>query len=122
MAKAVLVPNAIVPEVLNKHNYVDWSELVQSYLEAKGLWDVVKPSNPDDHDDDRDRDEAWRKKNAAALHAIKISCGPDTLSVIRGIRSARTAWDILEAAPFVVDAALTACAHGTLSPRELATG
>ncbi|XP_062108462.1 mediator of RNA polymerase II transcription subunit 33A [Humulus lupulus] len=32
------------------------------------------------------------------------------------------AWDILAAVPFVVDAALTACAHGTLSPRELATG
>lgn len=32
------------------------------------------------------------------------------------------AWDILEAVPFVADAALTACAHGTLSPRELCTG
>ncbi|KAL3531373.1 hypothetical protein ACH5RR_010695 [Cinchona calisaya] len=32
------------------------------------------------------------------------------------------AWDILEAIPFVLDAALTACGHGTLSPRELATG
>ncbi|CAL0301193.1 unnamed protein product [Lupinus luteus] len=32
------------------------------------------------------------------------------------------AWDILEAIPFVVDAAVTACAHGRLSPRELATG
>ncbi|KAJ1442554.1 putative mediator of RNA polymerase II transcription subunit [Sesbania bispinosa] len=32
------------------------------------------------------------------------------------------AWDILEAAPFVLDAALTACAHGRLCPRELATG
>ncbi|GMN66105.1 hypothetical protein TIFTF001_035186 [Ficus carica] len=97
MAKAVLVPNAIVLEVLNKHNYVDWSEIVQSYLEANGLWDVVKPSNPDDRGRDRDRDETWRKKNAAALHAIKISCGPDTLSVIRGIRSAKAAWDKLEA-------------------------
>lgn len=32
------------------------------------------------------------------------------------------AWDILEAVPFVVDSALIACAHGRLSPRELATG
>ncbi|KAK9139597.1 hypothetical protein Scep_009278 [Stephania cephalantha] len=32
------------------------------------------------------------------------------------------AWDILEAVPFVVDAALAACSHGRLSPRELATG
>ncbi|GMH21869.1 hypothetical protein Nepgr_023712 [Nepenthes gracilis] len=32
------------------------------------------------------------------------------------------AWDILEAVPFVVDVALTACAHGQLPPRDLATG
>lgn len=32
------------------------------------------------------------------------------------------AWDILEATPFALDAALTACGHGRLSPRELATG
>ncbi|XP_059457962.1 mediator of RNA polymerase II transcription subunit 33A-like [Corylus avellana] len=32
------------------------------------------------------------------------------------------AWDILEAVPFVVDAVLTACDNGKLSPRELATG
>ncbi|KAG0480466.1 hypothetical protein HPP92_011324 [Vanilla planifolia] len=28
----------------------------------------------------------------------------------------------MEAVPFVVDAALTACSHGRLYPRELATG
>ncbi|EOA32401.1 hypothetical protein CARUB_v10015673mg [Capsella rubella] len=32
------------------------------------------------------------------------------------------AWDILKAVPYVVDAALTACTHGKLSPRDLATG
>ncbi|KAM6558598.1 hypothetical protein CsatA_027837 [Cannabis sativa] len=44
--------------------------------------------------------------------------GPDDSS----IRLKVPAWDILEATPFVLDAALTACAHGRLSPRELATG
>lgn len=32
------------------------------------------------------------------------------------------AWEILEAVPFVAGAALTACSHGRLFPRELATG
>ncbi|KAI3805972.1 hypothetical protein L1987_21860 [Smallanthus sonchifolius] len=32
------------------------------------------------------------------------------------------AWEILEAVPFVLDASLTACAHGKLSPPELITG
>ncbi|KAJ0491871.1 putative mediator of RNA polymerase II transcription subunit 33A/B [Helianthus annuus] len=38
------------------------------------------------------------------------------------LRPKLPAWDILEAVPFVVDAALTACTHGRLSPRELCTG
>ncbi|PON52861.1 Mediator of RNA polymerase II transcription subunit [Trema orientale] len=38
------------------------------------------------------------------------------------IRLKVPAWNILEATPFVLDAALTACAHGRLFPRELATG
>uniref|UniRef100_A0A2P2LGA9 Uncharacterized protein MANES_15G022100 n=1 Tax=Rhizophora mucronata TaxID=61149 RepID=A0A2P2LGA9_RHIMU len=38
------------------------------------------------------------------------------------LRPKLPAWDILEAVPFVIDAALTACSHGKLSPRELATG
>ncbi|KAK8555592.1 hypothetical protein V6N13_046120 [Hibiscus sabdariffa] len=32
------------------------------------------------------------------------------------------AWDILEGTPYVLDASLTACAHGRIAPRELATG
>ncbi|XP_042015878.1 mediator of RNA polymerase II transcription subunit 33A-like isoform X2 [Salvia splendens] len=44
--------------------------------------------------------------------------GPDDYS----LRLKLPAWDILEAVPFVLDAALTACAHGRLSPREYTTG
>lgn len=38
------------------------------------------------------------------------------------LRPQLPAWDILEAVPYVVDAALSACAHGQVTPRELATG
>jgi hypothetical protein len=38
------------------------------------------------------------------------------------LRPLLPAWDILGAVPFVVDAVLTACAHGRLLPRELTTG
>ncbi|KAG9457423.1 hypothetical protein H6P81_001931 [Aristolochia fimbriata] len=38
------------------------------------------------------------------------------------LRPQLPAWEILEVVPFVVDAALSACSHGRLSPRELATG
>ncbi|KAE8660797.1 Mediator of RNA polymerase II transcription subunit 33B [Hibiscus syriacus] len=38
------------------------------------------------------------------------------------IRLKVPAWDILEGTPYVLDAALTACAHGRIAPRELPTG
>ena len=48
------------------------------------------------------------------------SSGPVTEDV--SLQLKLPAWDILEAVPFVLDAALTAYAHGKLSPRELVTG
>ncbi|KAJ9171928.1 hypothetical protein P3X46_015225 [Hevea brasiliensis] len=48
------------------------------------------------------------------------SSGPGAEEAYVGLQV--PAWDILEATPFALDAALTACAHGRLSPRELATG
>ncbi|KAF2287843.1 hypothetical protein GH714_002939 [Hevea brasiliensis] len=50
------------------------------------------------------------------------SCSSGSVNKDSSLRPKLPAWDILEAVPFVVDAALTACAHGRLSPRELATG
>ncbi|XP_021607457.1 mediator of RNA polymerase II transcription subunit 33A isoform X3 [Manihot esculenta] len=50
------------------------------------------------------------------------SCSSGSVNDDSSLRPKLPAWDILEAVPFVVDAALTACAHGRLSPRELATG
>ena len=66
----------------------------------------------------------------------KINRGSQSLTTVTSVSSGSSgpgtddstprpklpAWDILEAVPFVVYAALTACAHGRLSPRELATG
>ncbi|XP_057546589.1 mediator of RNA polymerase II transcription subunit 33A-like [Amaranthus tricolor] len=38
------------------------------------------------------------------------------------LRPQLPAWEILEAVPYVVDASLTACAYGQVTPRQLATG
>ncbi|CAH9132697.1 unnamed protein product [Cuscuta epithymum] len=48
---------------------------------------------------------------------LSVSGGEDLSSLLMS-----PAWDILEAVPFVLDAAITACGHGRLSPRELTTG
>ncbi|CAK7325259.1 unnamed protein product [Dovyalis caffra] len=49
----------------------------------------------DDEERPQTDSEGWCKRNAAALHAIQISCAPDILSKIRNIDSARKAWDTL---------------------------
>ncbi|KAL2459193.1 Mediator of RNA polymerase II transcription subunit 33A [Forsythia ovata] len=67
----------------------------------------------------------FRKINRGSPFVISISSGSSSSSGAGSednLRPKLPAWDILEAVPFVADAALTACAHGRLSPRELCTG
>ena len=117
--------SAIVHEVLNEDNYVEWKYPLVTYLMAQDLWDVIVEDQPvglkqfleakgiaraeDFEDEEKANDEAskevqseaeikaWLKKNAAALHVIIISCGKDALWVIYGIISAKKAWKTLEA-------------------------
>ncbi|CAL9004426.1 unnamed protein product [Prunus brigantina] len=86
MVKGLVPAGAIVVDVLRKDNYEHWSALVKNYLLAQDLWDVVEATA---------EPPASRKKTAAALHAIQISCGPDAFSVIKEISSANIAWGIL---------------------------
>ncbi|XP_074307309.1 mediator of RNA polymerase II transcription subunit 33A isoform X2 [Silene latifolia] len=68
-------------------------------------------------------DMIFRKINKggpASASGSSSSTGPS--SEDSTVRPQLPAWDILEAVPYVVDAALTACAHGQVTPRELATG
>ncbi|KAJ3693747.1 hypothetical protein LUZ60_009227 [Juncus effusus] len=63
----------------------------------------------------------------SSLSSGSLSCSnnaSDDLSNVNNLMSwpKLSAWDIMEAVPFVADSALTACSHGRLSPRELATG
>lgn len=68
----------------------------------------------------------FRKINSGNQSVTTVTSGSSTSSGAAGeddyLRPKIPAWDILEAVPFVADAALTACAHGQLSPRELCTG
>ncbi|XP_048497254.1 mediator of RNA polymerase II transcription subunit 33A isoform X3 [Beta vulgaris subsp. vulgaris] len=57
---------------------------------------------------------------SSATSGSSSSSGP--ASEDSPLRPQLSAWDILEAVPYVVDAALSACAHGQVTPRELATG
>ncbi|GKV34844.1 hypothetical protein SLEP1_g43186 [Rubroshorea leprosula] len=97
METATLPPNMIVPEVLEKHNYERWSILIKHYLVAQDVWDVVDRSLTTEQRNER----VWIKKNALALHAIKISCGAKAFDLIKNIESARDAWKALRDMPKV---------------------
>ncbi|GLT70496.1 hypothetical protein SLA2020_425720 [Shorea laevis] len=68
--------STIVLELLRNDNYANWSASMKNYLLAQDLWDIVEATTePPKPEDDVVEFKAWRKNNAAALHAIQISCG-----------------------------------------------
>ncbi|GKV14292.1 hypothetical protein SLEP1_g25188 [Rubroshorea leprosula] len=83
--------NAIIPEILKEDNYERWSILMQHYLVAQGLWNVVLSSQIPWAEDAGD----WIKRNASALLAIKISCGAEMFDQIKNMNSAKDAWNAL---------------------------
>ncbi|GKV07290.1 hypothetical protein SLEP1_g19085 [Rubroshorea leprosula] len=87
----VVAPHAsvIVPEVLKRNNYKRWSIFMQDYLMSQDLGDVVELSQlPAEGNMGRE----WIKKNALALHAIKISCGEEMFDQIKEMNSAKDVW------------------------------
>ncbi|XP_042985036.1 protein ACCELERATED CELL DEATH 6-like isoform X1 [Carya illinoinensis] len=96
MVKKNMLSGTIVPEVLRNDNYANWSACIKNYLLAQDLWDIFETTTkPPEPEDGVMEFKAWRKKNAAALHAIQISCGVEILSQINHISSAKTVWDTL---------------------------
>lgn len=93
----------VVPEELTEDNFENWKACMRNYLIGQGLWDVVsdvdhKPEKLSgffaQHEETEEL-QPWRKKNALALHAIQMSCGPDALVTVRETDSAKFAWDHL---------------------------
>nr|XP_034909611.1 protein ACCELERATED CELL DEATH 6-like isoform X2 [Populus alba] len=105
MTTTNISPTSIVVEALRGDNYDDWSACMKSYMLAQDLWDFIEHTGHHEGDQEVDSkpiidhqevdSKAFRKKNAAALHAIQISCAPHILSKIRSITSAKVAWDTL---------------------------
>ena len=85
---------AVFNEV-NEDNYSDWSIRVKTYLIAQNLWDFVESSSERRTPNTKSASKTLSEKNAKALRAIRMFCGPDTLSDIREISSAEDAWDTL---------------------------
>ena len=82
MATNTLQGAMIVKELLKKENYKEWSACMQNYLFAHDLWNVVA-------EDPKKRTVDWKRKNAAAFHAILISCGKEAVDLILDCSSAK---------------------------------
>ncbi|XP_073018469.1 uncharacterized protein [Primulina eburnea] len=86
----------IVPEELTEDNYDHWKLCLKNYLVGHDLWGVVSGKEAEPDKSQKHEHEEWKKKNALALHAIKMSSGPGVYSKFKEARiSARYAWNHL---------------------------
>ncbi|KAJ7974917.1 Ankyrin repeat-containing protein [Quillaja saponaria] len=98
-SKVGLTPSSTSPmvrELLNQDNYAEWHVWMKNYLLGQDLWDVIVEVQSPDCDIDTAEFKSWKRKNAAALHAIHMSCGSEALSVtMENDITAKKAWDAL---------------------------
>ncbi|KAF7129617.1 hypothetical protein RHSIM_Rhsim10G0137600 [Rhododendron simsii] len=94
MGSASIAMLGIVHEQLTEDNYDYWKVCLKRYLVGQGLWDVVTGKIPQPGKDADDYED-WKKKNALALHAIQLSCGPDIYKKFGKTSSAKDAWEHL---------------------------
>ncbi|GLT31325.1 hypothetical protein SLA2020_060680 [Shorea laevis] len=81
----------IVPQLLKGGNYESWSIFMEDYLISQELWDGIIVPFVFTADHPLLSESEWRKRNANALNAIKISCGRESFVRIRLTRSAKDA-------------------------------
>ncbi|GKV35981.1 hypothetical protein SLEP1_g44168 [Rubroshorea leprosula] len=67
---------------------------MRNYLLAQDLWDVVESSNGPSSSD-QEATANWKRKNAAVLYTLQISCAPEIFARTMGKTSAKEAWDEL---------------------------
>lgn len=91
--------NEIVAEPLTKEHSEAWFECIRCYLMARDMWEVIDGTFERPQEEDENHNEnyvRWKRMNAAALHAIHISCTPESFTHIRGVSEAKEAWRILK--------------------------
>lgn len=76
--------------LIGSDNYEIWKACMKTYLKSEGIWDIIKGSTTGDDKNSK------KKMNRKALHAIQVSCSPQTLVRIKDITSAKDAWTSLE--------------------------
>ncbi|KAI3968433.1 hypothetical protein MKW92_012697 [Papaver armeniacum] len=93
MAETDLCEVVIGDEPLTSSNHESWKVYMENYLSNLNLWGIVNgtESKPDEVNEYK----TWMTRNEMALTAIKTSCGPEMVTHLHGIDSAKEAWDRL---------------------------
>lgn len=63
---------------------------MRNQLVAQGVWDVVSGQG-----DEPPSSREWERKNAAALHAIRLSCREEFVAMMDNASTAKYAWEVL---------------------------
>ena len=98
---------------LNGSNYRTWAAIVQAVIEAKDAWEAIEPSRPEAETPVKSTDDGTvksegstdqkalpvdRVRDAKARTVILGYCGPEALSRILHLRTAKEQWKALERA------------------------
>ncbi|CAK7339105.1 unnamed protein product [Dovyalis caffra] len=76
-SQAISMASAIVPEILSKDNYDDWSVCMKNYLRAQDLWDIIEGPNskPPNQAVTEAEFKAWMKKMLQLYMPFKFHVG-----------------------------------------------
>ena len=91
-----IASSAAVSELLDINNYLVWSVEVETYLEAQDLWKIDETTENRSIPENEAAFNSWTRRNAMALHVIRVSCNSSIGFVLRLITTAKLAWDTLE--------------------------
>ncbi|RZC82070.1 hypothetical protein C5167_044649 [Papaver somniferum] len=93
MAETDLSEVVIGDEPLTSSNYENWKVYMQNYLSNLNIWGIV--NGTESEPDEANEYKTWMTRNEMVLSAIKTSCGPEMVTHLHGIDSAKEAWDRL---------------------------
>ncbi|KAI3919177.1 hypothetical protein MKX01_018816 [Papaver californicum] len=93
MAETNLSEAVIGDQSLTSSNYENWKVYMQNFLSNLNLWGIV--NGTESEPGEANECNTWMMKNEMALNAIKTSCGPEMVTHLQGITSAKEAWDQL---------------------------
>ncbi|KAE8038600.1 hypothetical protein FH972_011094 [Carpinus fangiana] len=88
----------VVPQLIDKDNYVEWSDQVKNHLMAHDLWDIVEGTTYSFYQED-EYASVHALRNSMALHVLEEYNYVDWSVQVKNYLMAHDLWDIIEETP-----------------------